>query len=308
MPVIYQDGTTRLRDYGIGAPDSPPVLVIPSLINRYSILDLDTPQSFLRQLACQGFHPYIIDWDEPGIDEAPFAVADYINKRLIPMLERIASPKRPAHLVGYCMGGNLALALASLRPSLTHSLTLIATPWDFHQPDPERGRQFQTFATSAKDLMTAQGGLPVDIIQSFFAGMQPLSTPLKFMRFAAMNIDSQEAHRFVLVEDWLNDGIPLTVGVAQECLVDWYGDNLPIRNRWRVDNHVIDPTLIECPAYILVPGRDRIVPPQSALPLSRLLPRATLHEPMTGHVGLMAGHAAPQQVWAPWFHWLKHHA
>ena len=62
------------------------------------------------------------------------------------------------------------------------------------------------------------------------------------------------------------------------------------------------------PAYVVVPGKDRIVPPESALPLAKLLPYASLHEPMTGHIGMVASTKAPHQVWAPLMSWLEKHA
>jgi len=112
----------------------------------------------------------------------------------------------------------------------------------------------------------------------------------------------------VLLEDWLQDGVPLAKNVATECIRDWYGGNLTAKTEWRVKGQIIDPRALTMPAYVVVPGRDRIVPPESALPLAKLLPHAALHEPMTGHIGMMASSKAPQQVWAPWLHWLKEHA
>jgi polyhydroxyalkanoate synthase subunit PhaC len=57
-----------------------------------------------------------------------------------------------------------------------------------------------------------------------------------------------------------------------------------------------------------VPGKDRIVPPESALPLAKLLPQSSLHEPMMGHIGMIASERAPQQVWKPFLSWLEKHA
>ncbi len=46
-PIVWQSGTTCLRDYNPQHPDAPIVLVIPSLINRFDILDLDQRSFFL---------------------------------------------------------------------------------------------------------------------------------------------------------------------------------------------------------------------------------------------------------------------
>ena len=152
------------------------------------------------------------------------------------------------------------------------------------------------------------GGMPVDIIQSMFALLQPLQTMTKFADFAALDPASIEARRFVLLEDWLNDGVPLTEGVTEECLTDWYGGNKTATGTWRVDGMNIEPRNISVPSYVFVPGKDRIVPPESALPLAKLLPHSTLHEPMIGHIGMMASARAPRLVWVSYLRWLAEHA
>ncbi len=80
-PAIWREGTTRLLDYGTGE-NGVPLLVIPSLINRAYILDLEPERSFLRFLAGEGFRPYLVDWDAPGEAERQFSLDDYIAGRL----------------------------------------------------------------------------------------------------------------------------------------------------------------------------------------------------------------------------------
>ena len=74
MPVLWREGASRLLDYGKGQEDAPVVFVIPSLVNRYHILDLDGSQSFLRDLSKRGFRPLLLDWGSPAEDEKDFAV------------------------------------------------------------------------------------------------------------------------------------------------------------------------------------------------------------------------------------------
>jgi polyhydroxyalkanoate synthase len=303
-PVVSQEGTTRLRDYNPRALDAPVVLVIPSLINRFDILDLDKNHSFLRALVEQGFHPLVVDWDEPGPEEENFSLTDYIMRRLVPALEiAFAQTQRRVHVLGYCMGGLLALALAVLRPERVRTLMLLATPWDFSS----QAAQYPLLAEQAEPQLQAFGHLPIDYIQSVFALFQPMQVFTKFVGFAALDSAGEEARNFVLLEDWLNDGVPLTANVARECLLGWYGENLPGQMKWSVADRIIDPRTLNIPAYVLAPGKDRIVPPESALPLGKLLPRATLHQPMTGHIGLIASRTAPQQVWNGLFKWLTGH-
>lgn len=68
-PIVWHEGTTRLLDYGRDAK-GPTVLVIPSLINRYYVLDLLPERSFLQHLANSGLRVLVIDWQAPGVRSA----------------------------------------------------------------------------------------------------------------------------------------------------------------------------------------------------------------------------------------------
>ena len=312
--IIWKRGTTMLRDYAPMAGNKPVALVIPSLINRVDILDLAPDHSFLRFLAEQGLRPVVIDWDAPGEEEKNFTITDYLTQRLMPALDYLApsSPQGRLHIVGYCMGGLLALALALLRREAAGSLTLMATPWNFAAAGvppsaltAEEG--LSGLADRTEPYMANCGCLPSEAMRAFFASVQPCQMMEKFARFAGADPTSREAERFVMSEDWLNDGVPLAAPVARECLREWYGENRPGKILWRAAGELIDPRIVDCPAYIIAPGKDQLVPPESSRPLARLIRGAVLHEPALGHIGLLASHAAPQEVWAPLGRWLLQH-
>jgi len=63
--------------------------------------------------------------------------------------------------------------------------------------------------------------------------------------------------------------------------------------------------LLHRPALVVVPRRDRIVPPDSAEPLAARLGAATVLRPPFGHVGMMAAARAPSMLWTPIAEWLK---
>jgi len=303
-PVLWREGTTRLIDYGRGRGGLP-VLAIPSLVNRYYVLDLLRECSFLRHLAGAGLRPLVIDWDAPGPEERAFSMSDYIAGRLDRALDAaVAAAGRPVALVGYCMGGLLALALALRRPAETACLALLATPWDFHADRPEQATRL---AAMIEAMLLGPHDVPlaVDPIQMLFWSLDPLLAERKFVRFAGLDPGSRAARVFVALEDWLNDGVPLARNVARECARDWYGANLPALGEWRVGGAPVLPQNFDKPALIVLPSRDRIVPPRSAEPLGAALPNATVLRPPLGHIGMMVGADAPQAVWQPIAAWLR---
>jgi polyhydroxyalkanoate synthase len=307
--VLWQDGTTRLLDYGAGA--GRPVLVVPSLINRAYVLDLMPDRSFLRFLAVGGLRPLLVDWGSPGTAEADFGLDDYVAGRLSGALAAAcAVAGGPVPVIGYCMGGLLAAALGALEPAGVSALVFLATPWDFHVADGGvAGRQMAALHAALTPALSAWGEMPTDLLQVFFTALDPLLAARKFSRFAAAEPgepppEGRPDAAFVAVEDWLNDGVPLAARVAEECLARWWGQNTPATGRWQVAGCPVVAGKLELPSLIVVPSADRIVPPASALALATALPDRELIEPPLGHIGMMVSAKAPGWVWQPLRDWL----
>jgi poly(3-hydroxyalkanoate) synthetase len=298
-PVIWQEGGSRLLDYG-GDADAPVVLVVPSLVNRAYVLDLKPGISLMRYLAGAGLRPLLLDWGEPGAIEARFTLTDYIAGRLERAMAAIGGP---LILTGYCMGGLLALAAALRQPDRVRGLALLATPWDFHAPDAERARTLAALLPALEPVMSRTGLLATDLLQMLFTCLAPFETQLKYRHFAKLDPKSPAAELFVALEDWLNDGIPLAAPVARATLGDWYGANLPAQGAWLVAGAAVLPAKLACPSFHAIPGRDRIVPPESALALAEECPGATIHRPASGHIGMAAGRRASQELWRPLRDW-----
>ena len=201
------------------------------------------------------------------------------------------------------MGGLLALALALHRQEEVAGLALLATPWDFHAgPRPAALAPLMAGTSAGAGLV---GGLPVELIQTWFAGIDPLAVPRKFARFAELDPGSSAARIFVAVEDWLNDGVALGAEVARDCALGWYGENRPARGRWRVGGRAVRPERLRVPCFVALPSRDRIVPPRSAAALAMRLVDATVLEPDGGHIGMVVGGHARRRLWTPLVAWLR---
>ncbi|MGB0670013.1 MAG: alpha/beta fold hydrolase [Rhodospirillales bacterium] len=306
--LAWWEGSSRLWDYG-GPPDGAPLLVVPSLINRSYILDLAPDRSLVRHLAAAGFRVFLMDWDAPGEVERGFGLDDYVARRLITALAVVqaAVPDRPVGIIGYCMGGLLALALAALRPDAVGALALLATPFDFGAEPVARRTYLGLCVEPLIALADAWGGLPVDVLQSLFVSLDPFLGLRKFETFADLPPDSEAARSFVLLEDWLNDGVPLAHRVARETLHGWYQENQPAKGTWHLAGQTIDAGRLNLPTLVMVPSKDIIVPPASALALAAAMPGAECLEIPTGHVGMVSGRSAGPRVFVPLSQWLAAH-
>src|SRR4051812_17333956 len=235
-PTLWSAGTSRLLDYRQDVdPKAPRLLVIPSLVNRYYVLDLEAEQSFLRWCAAQRMAPFVMDWGSPGATERGFDFTDYVAGVLEAALEAVKrEPGGPIFVIGYCMGGNLALALSLRRQAEIAGLILLATPWDFHAEAKEHSLMLAEIGRNLEPVIQLFGELPVDILQCFFSGFDPFQILRKFQNFAAADPESAGARKFVALEDWLNDGMAVSAAVARECLIGWYSEKTPARGQWMI--------------------------------------------------------------------------
>lgn len=293
--TVWSEGGSRVLDHG---GEGPAVLFVPSLVNRAHILDLMPGQSMVRWLAARGVRPLLLDWGWPGEAERRFTLTEYAAGRL----GRAVAALGPLVLVGYCMGGMLALVAALRQPELVRALVLLATPWDFGAEGD--GTRLASMLPALEPAMAATGTVPVDGLQALFTSIDPGGIAAKYRAFGAMDQASEAAARFVALEDWVNDGVPLAAPVGREALGGWYGANTPGRGLWRVGGEAVRPERLDLPCFVAVPGRDRIVPPASALALAGMIPRAVVHRPASGHIGMAAGPRAEAGLWSPLLDWL----
>lgn len=303
MPSVWQLGASRLVDYG--SDEGWPLLAVPSLVNRAYVLDLMPGAGLLSFLRDGGVRPFLLDWGVPEAEDRLLTLDDYIQSRMDAALDWIikATGRKPL-MLGYCMGGTLATALACRRSEDCAGLALLATPWDFQNDQPLA----QHLLTGGELLSRASGligSMSVDQLQAMFALLDRMAVPNKFADFANLAPASDKARRFVAIEDWLNDSVPLGADLASTCLTDWYGQNAPALGNWKVGGEAVRPEKFDRPAFLAIPSHDRIVPAASALALAHALPKTSIIRPSGGHVGMVAGRHAKTRLWKPLLAWFQ---
>jgi polyhydroxyalkanoate synthase subunit PhaC len=281
----------QLRDYG---GEGAPVLFVPSLINPPNVLDLSEDRSLLRWLAAQGHRVLLLDWGCDSIARRALSVAAHVEEIIIPMIGEMEEP--PA-LVGYCLGGTMAVAAAAKVPA--RALATIAAPWHFAGFGEDACRLIDRIWAGSAELAQSLGVLPMEVLQCLFWNLDPGRTVRKFEAFAGMEPGSPEARSFVTLEDWANDGPPLPFAAAREMFDDFFSVDAPGRSQWSVAGMEVDPAKIDVPQLHIVSTTDRIVPKASAIACGS---RLQLDQ---GHVGMVVGRHARPALWEPLSSWLR---
>ncbi len=291
MPVLAQVGAVRLLDYG--PPTGKLLLVIPSLINPATVLDLSAETSLLRWLSGQGFRPLLVDWGVPGDIERGYTLDDYVTKALLPLLLGL---DEPAALLGYCLGGTLAAALAALAPKQVTRLALLAAPWDMMGYGVDQRQRLRALWADWHIRAAPLGALPMEMLQLLFLSLDPALTLTKFTRLAGLDPASTAAQDFVALEDWANSGPPLALPAGSQMFDHWYETGGPAHG-WRIGDVDIKPTLH--PALVVISQTDRIVPAAVAQPLADAWVGAQTLSVNAGHVGMVVGSRRQGLLWEP---------
>lgn len=302
-PIIQQIGSITLRDYGAlynVSPHAKPVLVVPSLINQGYIFDLCPGYSIFEYMARHHLRPFLIDWGKAVTPTQGLGLEEYLHQAVFPFIKKVKEqtgfPK--VSLMGYCMGGILALAATQTSLPIDR-IALLATPWDFHQGSLLAHRQL-VLEMIQQELHRANH-LSAMCLQLFFYLLDPLTVLRKFSKFAHMPADTPLYQRFLALEQWVNDTSPLNRSLAEEIFFKWYGDN-----QLATTKKLFGQTLNQhIPTLLFSGDRDRIVPSNSTDALRSLLPQALHRQVPLGHVGLLISEQAKDLVWQPLVDWLQ---
>ena len=261
-----------LRDHG---GSGPPAVLVPSLINPPRILDLDEQVSLTAAIARMNRRVLLLDWGKADA-RSELSVAGHIEMLLLPLLRTIGEP---VALIGYCLGGTMAIAAANL--IAVERVATLAAPWNFAQyPEASRNALADMWRHS-QSAAQQLGALPMEVLQAAFWSLDPTRTVRKFAEFGTLDPASAEARRFVALEEWANEGEPLPYPAARELIETLFGRDIAGSGQWLGTDE------LRAPALHFTAEHDRIAPTATAPSGERIaIP--------SGHVGMIVGSAREQ--------------
>ncbi len=307
--VVHTQDKLVLRHYPAqGERQAVPVVVVPSLINRATICDLEPDRSLVGGLAANGHPTYLVDWGVPGPEDAGEDVAYVLLELLHRALDRACrhavAPR--AVLLGYCQGGTLAAMYAALRPTRVHGLITLAAPVRFSE-----GGRFRDFTDPSHfdvdALVDERGLVPVDWMKAGFQLLDPMGIPQKLVAVARASSDPVRLRRVLARERWLEENVPVAGAFAREFIRNTYQEDRLEAGTWHVAGERIDLGAITAPLLLLACERDFICPAAATLPLAELVGSddVQVERLETGHIGAVVGRYGPAKLQPLLDTWLR---
>ncbi len=313
--TIHRDGKGslyRFRNDRGGETETThvPVLLVPSMINRWYVMDLREGASLAAALAKDApWDTYCFDWGIPEDEDRYLAWDDVVARleRVVRRLCRITGAPKVA-IVGYCMGATLSSIYSALRPDRVAALVNLAGPIDFA----EAGR-LGTMVDARwfdPEAMTSAGNLGALQMQSGFLALAPTGSISKWVGLFDKIHDEKARIAFGALETWASDNIPFPASAYVTYIKELYQQNRLVRGEHWVRGERVDLSRIRCPVLTVVAERDAICPPKAALALNEAASSAVrdvLSVP-GGHVGAVVGSRASRELYPKMAAWLRTHA
>ncbi len=288
------------------SPACAPLLLVPSLINRWYVLDLRPRSSLVEALTAAGVDVYCVDWGVPE-DEDRYLTWDDVVARLarsVRAVKRLAGADRLG-LLGYCMGGTLAGIHAALHPDEVAALVNLAGPFDFEQAGVLRELVDPRWFDA--DAIAGAGNIRAAQMQSGFQALRPTLALSKWVTFLDRAHDPSQREAFAALEAWGSDNVPFPAAAYTTYIKELYQQNLLVRGAHHAGGRRVDLSAIRCPVLTIVADADTICPPPAATALNDRAGSATkgvLRVP-GGHVGAVVGSRASRELYPALCDWLK---
>lgn len=304
--VVHRQDKLVLRHYAPATDEGLlPVVVVPSLINRATIVDLEPDRSLVGSLARMNHPVYLVDWGVPGPEDAEEGVETVLR-----MLHRSvfrachhAGAKR-AILLGYCQGGTLSAIYAAVHPERVAALSVLATPIDF-----SKGGRFAEFANSADiDAAIGPDGLvDLDVMASAFKLLDPMGNWTKYIALEQASKNPRRLARTLARERWLEENVPLPGRFAREFVKQTYVENRLVEGTFEVGDDTVDLGRIQVPVMVNPCARDFIAPREACEPLAELVgsEAVTVEVLEAGHIGAVVGGYGPAVYYPMLDRWFR---
>ena len=260
-----------------------PLLIVPSCIMKYYILDLSPSNSMVKYLVGQGYTVFIISWRNPDASDRDLGMQDYLQMGVMDALaavkERAGAPR--VHALGYCLGGTFLSIVAAAMGRHTRmaqnqsaggrraedramerlpelaSVTLLAAQTDFSEPG-EMGvfiddEQLKTL----RQQMDLKGYLSGSAMAGSFQFLN--MRELVFTRNTRRYLLGHEEADFDLMS-WNSDLTRLPARMHSEYLSSLFLNNALATGKYRVAGQGIALMDIHAPMLVVGTTRDHVSP------------------------------------------------
>ena len=265
--IQYQPTTDKVREI--------PLLIVPSVVNKFYILDLTPESSFVRYFVSQGYTVFILSWRNISLELQHLTWDDYVEKGVMQAIDatRAITKQDKINALGYCVGGALlACALVVFAAKRKHpvaSMTQLISMLDYAEPG-EIGVYLSRIFPAERRRVLAKGGVVSGKeLTRTFSSLRANDLVWSFVINNYLKGKTPDAFDLFY---WNTDDSNLPGPMFYSFVRDCYMENKLIKpGAMTVCNTPIDLRKIDLPTYIFAAVDDHLVPWKSGYESVNLL-------------------------------------
>lgn len=306
--IVLQNRSFRLLRYqSKNRKYKTPVLIVSSLVGKYYILDLTAERSYVSHLLDEGFDVFIIDWTTDDASEN-FGLEVYADKFLSEIVEKVCelSKSKKVSLLGYSLGGILALIYSALYAKKVKNLILLTTPIDFSQDGAIRDWTSEK-AFDVDRAVDWFGNISGEAVSFSMQMIKPLSSFLRGANILQFAENKKDFDALTALEIWLQDAAPFPAELFRDVIKKLYRENLLAKNELKIGGKKVDLRKIKASVLNVVGTHDQVVTSETSEKFLGLLGKIdkTQIELDYGHLTISVGSGAKEDFWKTSAEWLK---
>lgn len=286
-----------------------PILLTFALINRPDIFDLRPGNSFVESLLDAGFDVYLLDWGYADEEDSDTGLDDYALEFIPRAIREVrrSSGADEISLVGWCVGAALTGMYLAVHPDApVRNWIPLTMPFDISNSIYETLLGHEELNVEwLEERADYLPGIYIDIVNKLLKPVPNfVGTPLNLFRQVQGGTVDRAAYQSM--SKWVGDNPNFPMRAFRQWVMWVYRDNRLSRGRVRLRGHRVDFSAIRQSALVVTASKDHIAPREGTLPLLDLLTHPDVEhlDGRGGHIGLMAGSRAREDVWPRIIDWL----
>ncbi|MFM9937977.1 MAG: PHA/PHB synthase family protein [Hyphomicrobiaceae bacterium] len=266
--VVFQNDILQLIQYTPTTEKvhAVPLLIVPPWINKFYILDLTPPKSFIKWVVDQGFTVFVISWVNPDERLSHKSFEAYMKEGVLSAADAVAreTGQKQSNVIGYCVGGTLlatTLAYAAAKGQEPFSsATFFAAQVDFTKAGDLLLFIDEAQLKSLEEMMAEKGYLDGSRMATVFNMLRPRD--LIWPYIVNNYLLGKKPFPFDLLF-WNQDSTRMPAANHNFYLREFYHENRLAKGQMTLGGVRLDMKKVKLPVYELATKEDHIAPAKS---------------------------------------------
>jgi polyhydroxyalkanoate synthase subunit PhaC len=282
-----------------------PILLVPPLAAPAWCFDLRQGCSVAEHLLARGYPTYVVDYGAISFSDRALGLEHWVDEVIPKAIDAVVrdSARDEIQLVGWCLGGIMALLATAARDLPVRSVALIASPFDFEKVRmiaPIRRLESLTGGALGTTLYRMLGGAPAPLVTLGFRATaldRYLTRPLTLTQHLH---DRDWLAHTQAVDEYMASMLAYPGRTFGQLYHQFFRVNELAGGTLELGDHRIELSRIDVPVLGVAGTSDVLAPVEAVHHVGALLPNSPdvrLETAPGGHLGVLTGRSAIRSTW-----------